>query len=84
MQSQESGAVEVGVEVEGAQPSCLQNHNQVILASGFSREEESFQKFALVKSGQCFLELNFSKQVQLCMCVYVAVKYNKACKKANR
>ena len=34
MQSQESGAVEVGVEVgvEGAQPSCPQNHNQVILA----------------------------------------------------
>ena len=34
MQSQESGAVEVGAE--GGQPSCLQDHNQMMLVSGFS------------------------------------------------
>ena len=43
MQSQESGAVEVGVVVgvEGGQPSCLlQNHNQMVLASGVTSVEK--------------------------------------------
>ena len=49
MQSQESGAVEVEVGVEGGQPSCLlQNHNQMVLASGVTSINQVLQTLHLL------------------------------------